>query len=119
MSSAPLYPTISEKGLRGFLFRFFNMFVKIFGAEQIIYNRKFREFLASLLTLLHESEKQAAVLRSNVNDLERKVQRLDAANLSYQQEIDSLVEQVAALREQGNSVPDDQVSQILKHESDQ
>jgi len=73
--------------------------VKIFGSVQIDFNRKFRDFLAELMTFLHEFESQTANLRTDVNELEKKIQTLEATNNSYQQEIESLREKITALSE--------------------
>ena len=99
LSSAPLHPSLGVGGVHGITLRSLNIFVKIFGSVQINFNRKFREFLAELMTFLQEFESQTANLRTDVNELEKKVQTLEAANNSYQQEIESLKEQMTALSE--------------------
>ena len=99
LSSAPLQHTLGVGGVRGIILRGLNLFVKIFGSGQIDFNRKFRDFLAELMTFLHEFESQTANLKTDINELEKKIQTLEATNNSYQQEIDLLREQITALSE--------------------
>src|SRR5690242_2795673 len=49
MSSAPLYPSQGVGGARGFIYRFLNLVVKVFGSPQIYFNRKLRDLLGELL----------------------------------------------------------------------
>lgn len=98
MSSAPLYPSLAVGGLRGLIYRFLNLIIKLFGNPQIRFNRKFRDFLGELLTILQESNIQIEKLKSKVANLNDRLQTLEAENYGYRQDINALAGQVEELR---------------------
>lgn len=98
MSSAPLYPSQSIGGLRGIVYRFLNLAIKVIGTPQIRFNRKFRDFLGELLLILQGYNTQALDAQSTINALKSRVQLLETENRDFQAEIKMLSDQVDELR---------------------
>jgi hypothetical protein len=108
MSSAPLRTSLGVSGIKGFGLRLSNLVIRIFGTEQISFNRQLREYLDQLIPSVVALYGQVTALRPIISDLDRKVelvadleskvQLLEASNAAYQQEIDGLARQVATLR---------------------
>ena len=109
MSTAPLQPSMGVGGIRGFVLRMINLPIRLFGEMEIEFNRSLREFIGELVAFNHAVNAQTTALNSAVASLDRKlggktglemkVQELDAANISYQDEIKLLQEHLETLRQ--------------------
>ena len=98
MSSAPLYPSQGVGGARGFIYRFLNLVVKVFGTSQIRINRKLRDLLEELLLTLQLLNTQAVALKSTVEAQDTRIRALEAENHGFRQEVETLTRHVADLR---------------------
>lgn len=98
MSSAPLYPSQGAGGARGFIYRFLNLVVKVFGSPQIRFNQKLRDLLGELLLTFQMFNTQAVALKSTVADQGARIRALEAENYDFRQEFETLTRQAADLR---------------------
>jgi hypothetical protein len=103
LSSAPLYASQGVGGARGLTYRLLNLGLKIFGAPQIQFNRRLRDFLGHLMTALQSFNIQAVKQKETLADLAGRIRALEIENETARQEIDSLTSQIADLRARLNS----------------
>jgi hypothetical protein len=114
MSSAPLRQSEGIGGLRGFFFRLLNLPVRIFGAGQIAYNRKTREFIHELMIVLEAFNAQnhtfsivLADMKRNqeaCTDLTNKISALEASIARYQEELREMNQTMLAVRQELDTV---------------
>jgi len=77
LSTAPLRPTQSERGLRGFLYRFVNLPVKLFFREEITFNRDLRDFINDLVVSIIALQDQNTKLITVIESLDQKITAIE------------------------------------------
>jgi len=100
MSSAPLRRSIGVGGIRGLILRLFNLPVRLFGSEQVIFNRRLREYIDELTGSIESLNAQEAALKSAVISLDRALK----TNAESIKEIMALVEINKSLREENKKL---------------
>ncbi len=107
MSSAPLHPSQSMGGARGFAYRVLNLAIKIFGSPQIRFNKELREYLGETVTAFQQFSEQTAALTSTVETLNDRIRMLEMENKDYRQKNESLFWLVRKLREDLDRLTDE------------
>jgi hypothetical protein len=98
MSSAPLYPSQGVGGVRGFVYRFLNLVVKIFGTPQVRFNQNLRELLGELLVSLQGFNTRVMPIKSIAENQDARIRALEAENYDCLQDVETLTRQIAQLR---------------------
>ena len=112
MSAAPLRQSMGVRGFRGILWRINNIFIYVFGSEQIKFNRKLRDFIGILMETLHVIDDQINALNSlqlsliqeikQAKNMEARIQKLEMHLLSSQQLNMELENKIIAMHKEYN-----------------
>ena len=86
MSTAPLYPSIQAKGFNRFLWRLKNLFIKLFGSNELAFNQLLREMLGEFHQSFQALKEQSDSLTLAVDSLDVRVEAIEQVVLDSQAE---------------------------------
>ena len=109
MSAAPLRPSIVG-GIRGLIYRVLNLPIRIFAAEQIVFNRQLRELIGELAEFATSLRDQSRAMRLAIETLPKITKRVQE-----QEELWSQLGELSSIRSRLDSYDERPESATRQH----